>query len=270
MERFDAGGIKQRHRRGAHLAIPSTGSALRYPCEQCPIRGLKVFRQFTPEELSFVSSFKAGELTVDPRATILQEGTSSTHLFTVLLGWAFRYKMLPDGRRQILNFALPGDFLGLQASMFNEMTHSVEALTSMLLCVFPRERIWELYEHQASLSFDITWLAAREEQILDGNLLNVGRRNAMERTAYLILHLFMRARDVGLAGKSNVTLPITQQHLADTLGMSIVHTNKTLRRLYDRKLLSWKSQRLEILDMDGLKETAEWDGDAGGSLRPLI
>jgi CRP-like cAMP-binding protein len=252
------------------LPTPSTGSALRYPCEQCPIRGLKVFRPFAAEELAFVNSFKAGELTVDPRASILQEGTSSTHLFTVLTGWAFRYKMLSDGRRQILNFALPGDFLGLQASMFNEMTHSVEALTPMLLCVFPRERIWELYEHYASLSFDITWLAAREEQILDSNLLNVGRRNALERTAYLILHLFTRARDVGLAAKSGLTLPITQQHVADTLGMSIVHTNKTLRRLYDRKLLSWKSQRLEILDMSGLEELAQWDGEAAGQLRPLI
>jgi CRP-like cAMP-binding protein len=252
------------------LPTPSTGSALRYPCEQCPIRGLKVFRPFSAEELSFVSSFKAGELTVDPRATILQEGTSSTHLFTVLSGWAFRYKMLPDGRRQILNFALPGDFLGLQASMFDEMTHSVEALTPMLLCVFPRERIWELYAHYASLSFDITWLAAREEQILDSNLLNVGRRNALERTAYLILHLFTRAREVGLAARSNLTLPVTQQHLADTLGMSIVHTNKTLRRLYDRKLLTWKSQRLEILDLAGLEELAQWDGEAAGQVRPLI
>jgi CRP-like cAMP-binding protein len=178
--------------------------------------------------------------------------------------------MLPDGRRQILNFALPGDFLGLQASMFNEMTHSVEALTPMLLCVFPRERIWELYEHHASLSFDITWLAAREEQILDSNLLNVGRRNALERTAYLILHLFTRARDVGLASKSGLALPITQQHVADTLGMSIVHTNKTLRRLHDRKLLSWKNQRLEILDMAGLEELAQWDGEAAGEVRPLI
>jgi len=252
------------------LASPSSGSALKYPCEHCPIRGLKVFRPFAPEELAFVNSFKAGELVVDPRATILQEGTSSTHLFTVLFGWAFRYKMLPDGRRQILNFALPGDFLGLQASMFNEMTHSVEALTSMTLCVFPRERIWELYERYASLSFDVTWLAAREEQILDSNLLNVGRRDAIERTAYLILHLFMRARDVGLASRSAVNLPITQQHLADTIGMSIVHTNKTLKRLYDRKLITWKSQRLEILDLEGMKALADWDGDSAGQLRPLI
>ena len=108
------------------------GTALKYPCEKCPIRQLKAFRPFTPEELDFVRTFKSGELTVDPRATILQEGTSSTHLFTVLQGWAFRYKTLPDGRRQLLNFALPGDFLGLQASLFKEMSHSVEALHEQL------------------------------------------------------------------------------------------------------------------------------------------
>lgn len=244
------------------MSTPYLGSARKYPCEQCPIRGLRIFRPFTPEELSFVSRFKAGELSVDPRATILQEGSSSMHLFTVLSGWAFRYKMLADGRRQILNFALPGDFLGLQASMFNEMTHSVEALTPVLLCVFPRERIWELYEKYPSLSFDVTWLASREEMILDQNLLNLGRRNAIERTAYLLLHLHLRARDVGLATKNAMTLPITQQHVADTLGMSIVHTNKTLKRLYDRKVIVWKSQRLEILDRDALTEIAQWDEPA--------
>jgi CRP-like cAMP-binding protein len=177
--------------------------------------------------------------------------------------------MLADGRRQILNFALPGDFLGLQASMFNEMTHSVEALTPVLLCVFPRERIWELYEKYPSLSFDVTWLASREEQILDQNLLNLGRRNAIERTAYLLLHLHLRARDVGLATKNAMTLPITHQHVADMLGMSIVHTNKTLKRLYDRKVIVWKSQRLEILDRDALTEIAQWDEPADRR-RPLI
>jgi len=252
------------------MAVASVGSARKYPCEICPIRKREIFRQFTPEELAFVSHFKAGELTVAPRATLLLEGTSSTHLYTVLVGWAFRYKALPDGRRQILNFALPGDFLGLQASVFNEMTHSVEALTSMLLCVFPRERLWEIYKDHATLSFDVTWLAAREEQILDQNLLSVGRRNAIERTAYLLLHLYTRARDVGVATRASLDLPITQQHLADTLGLSIVHTNKTLRRLYDRKVIRWKGGKLDILDMKGLQEIAHWDDAAAGMRRPLI
>ena len=246
------------------------GSALRYPCEACPIRKLKFFRQFTPEELSFVKYFKAAELAVDPRTTILREGADSAHLYTVLEGWAFRYKMLPDGRRQILNFALPGDFLGMQATMFNEMTHSVEALTEMLLCVFPRARLWELFEKYPGLAFDVTWLAAREEQILDQNLLNVGRRNALERTAFLLLHLYTRARDVGLASPSRFSPPLTQQHLADTLGLSIVHTNKTLRRLYDRKVIRWENRDLSILDVDALQQIAHWEDAAAGKVRPLI
>lgn len=248
----------------------AVGTALRYPCERCPIRKLAAFRPFTPEELEFVKTFKSGELTVDPRATILQEGTSSTHLFTVLQGWAFRYKMLPDGRRQLLNFALPGDFLGLQASLFKEMSHSVEALTQMLLCVFPRERLWELYQHYPGLAFDVTWLASREEQILDQNLLSVGRRTALERTAFLLLHLHERANAVGLAPVDRFFPPLTQQHLADALGLSIVHTNKTLKRLSERKIIRWKNRELEILDVKALREIAWWDDDEAGRVRPLI
>ena len=88
-----------------------------------------------------METFKAGELVVDPGATILLEGTNSAHVFTVLSGWAFRFKSLEDGRRQILNFSLPGDFLGLQGSIFDKMQHSVEALTAAVLCVFPREKV---------------------------------------------------------------------------------------------------------------------------------
>ena len=74
------------------------------------------------------------------------EGTSSAHLYTVLSGWAFRYKLLPDGRRQILNYCFPGDFIGLQGSVMNEMQHSIEALSDMVLCVFQREGLWRLFE----------------------------------------------------------------------------------------------------------------------------
>jgi CRP-like cAMP-binding protein len=250
--------------------MPTGSTVLKYPCERCPIRELKVFRPFTADELEFVKSFKSGELFVDPRATILHEGTSSAHLFTVLQGWAFRYKTLPDGRRQLLNFALPGDFLGLQATLFNEMSHSVEALSQMVLCVFPRDRLWELFAHYPSLAFDVTWLASREEQILDQNLLSVGRRTALERTAYLLLHLHARASALGLAPPDRFFPPITQQHLADALGLSIVHTNKTLKRLSDRKIIRWKNRMLEILDIVALRKIAVWDEEDGERIRPLI
>ena len=122
-----------------------------------------------------------------------------------------RYKSFPDGKRQVLNFALPGDLLGLQSSLFNHMTHSVEALTDVTLCVFPRQRIWELYKDHPGLAFDVTWLASREESILADHLANVGQRPAMVRVAYMLIYLFNRARRLGLVRCNKMLLPITQQ-----------------------------------------------------------
>jgi CRP/FNR family transcriptional regulator, anaerobic regulatory protein len=250
-------------------AVPPP-SGRKVPCEKCPLRGVHMLREFSAKELEFVSEFKSGELNIQAGTSILLQGTNSAHLYTVLSGWAFRYKMLADGRRQILNYALPSDFLGLQGSVNDEMQHSVEALTDMILCVFPREKLWQLYRDYPTLAFDLTWLAAREEQILDENLLSIGRRTAMERLAYLLLVVFERAEEVGLTKGNSLQLPFTQQHVADTLGMSLVHTNKTLRRLSATKTLRWKDRRFEILDRDELARIASYEAPKAKTGRPFI
>ena len=239
------------------------------PCVQCPLRRCRALRAFTADELSFVQEMKADELRVDPGASFLREGASSEYLYTVLNGWAFRYKMLDDGRRQILNYALPSDLVGLQGSLMGEMEHSVEALTPVTLCVFPRAKLWELYSKFPSLAFDITWLAAREEQLIDEALLSVGRRSALERTAYVLLHLFVRAQEVGLGNGNSIQFPFTQQHLADTLGMSLVHTNKTLKRLAASNAIRWKDRVFEITDRAALERIAH-DKGAQHKARPFI
>lgn len=246
-----------------------TRSARRYPCEKCPLRPLHAFREFEPQELNFISTFKKGELAVDRGATVLVEGNHSAHLYTVLSGWGFRYKLLDDGRRQILNYVMPGDLIGLQGSVMGEMQHSVEALSELLLCVFERDNLHGLYREHPGLAYDITWLASREERMLDENLLSVGRRTALERAAYLIAFIHARAKVVGLNGKTRVEIPITQQHVADTLGLSLVHTNKTLRKLIDRKLIHWRDGGCEVIDVDGLQSIAGWDG-LGEGRRPLM
>ena len=240
----------------------------RTPCQQCPLRSLPDFRDFSARELEFVSEFKSGELSVERGATILVEGMHSAHLFTVLSGWAFRYKLLPDGRRQIMNYVLPGDLIGLQGSLMGEMDHSVEALTPVTLCLFERSKLEQLFERHASLAYDLTWIAAHEERILDEHLLSVGRRTALERTAYLVSFLYQRAQSSGMNGGRRI-IPITQQHVADTLGLSLVHTNKTLRKLADRKLMRWQDRGCEILDPDGLLALAGWEGLQRGP-RPFI
>jgi CRP/FNR family transcriptional regulator len=239
------------------------------PCELCPLRKRPSLREFTADELAFVKTFKVDELRVDPGASFLREGATADHLYTVLNGWAFRYKMLDDGRRQILNYALPADMVGLQGALMREMEHSVEALTPLVLCVFPRAKLWDLYSKFPSLAFDITWLAAREEQLVDEHLVNLGRRSALERTAYLLLHLYVRADEAGLVKNGTIQFPFTQQHLADTLGMSLVHTNKTLKRLMASKAIRWKDRMFEMVDRAALAQIAG-DDVAPRQGRPFI
>lgn len=228
-------------------------------CPECPLRLQKCFRQFDETELAFMDAFKVGELVVDAGTSVLLQGIDGPHLYTVFSGWMFRFKTLPDGRRQILNYALPGDLIGLQSVLMDKAEHTVEALTRASLCVFARDNLWRLYEKHPELAFDITWLAARGERLLDEHLLSVGRRTAAERVAYVLLHLFDRARQLGLNRGNSLRLPLTQQHLADTLGLSLVHTNKTLHQLIRRGLFSWRNGELVIRNAKAMAEFASFE-----------
>jgi CRP/FNR family transcriptional regulator len=238
-------------------------------CEACPLRALERFRDFSPEELEFVIRFKAGERVADGGATIAAEGANLAHLYTVLEGWGFRYKTLENGSRQVLNFLLPGDFVGLQSSMFGELDHSVDALTRMRLCVFERKDVWELFRNHPGLAFDLTWLATQEEKMLGSHLTAVGQKSARGRMAYLLLHLYKRCERRNLAASDRMIVPFSQSHLADLLGLSLVHTNKTLKRLEKDLLLSWNRNVIQFLDRKALMELAEFDDNDEGT-RPFI
>lgn len=238
-------------------------------CEHCPLREMSVFRSFSDREVAFLNTFKRGELIVEAGATILLEENASPHLYTILEGWAFRHKQLEDGRRQVLNFSLPGDLVGLQIAIMDDMEHTVTALTRARLCVFQRDRVWSVYHDHPELAFSMTWLAAREEQLLDNHLLNVGQRSALERLAYLLLHLYDRAEQVGYACENRMQAPFGQTHIADALGITAVHLSRTLRKLRERSLVRWQDDRLEILDPEGLREIAGC-GSTADERRPLI
>lgn len=234
-------------------------------CPACPLRRKAAFRPFADAELAFVDGFKAGEMHVAAGSDLLLSGSNSAHLFTLWAGWAFRYVLLPDGGRQILNFLLPGDLVGLQASVLEHMEHSVQALTDITLCVFERRRLWGLYQKHPSLGFDVTWLAAHEESLIDQSLASVGRRTARGRLAHLFLHLWRRQEGLGLISGGRCELPLTQQHLADASGLSLVHTNRTLRRMVTQGLVEIGGGRLGLPDVAALEKLL---GDPPKALRP--
>ena len=228
------------------------------PCDDCALRRLEAFLPASPEELKTIQSFRVGARRVEAGGSIIEEHRPSTQLFTLYSGWAFRYKTLTDGRRQILSFLLPGDFIGLQDEFAEGQTHGVEAVTDVSLCAFSRDRLWPLFHAQPKLGYDITWLAAREEKMVDDNLVTTGRRNAGERVAMLLMHLYRRAERVGMVRDGWVEFPFNQQHIADALGLSLVHTNKTLRRLQRQGLHKLDAGWLRILEPHALEALGDY------------
>ncbi len=226
------------------------------PCEKCPFQKVTTLRHFSSEELAFVKSFKRGESIFEAGSPIYLENTESANIYTILSGWAFRYKLLEDGRRQIINFALPTDLLGLQNSVFESMQHSVEALTRVTLCTFNRKDLWSMYKGHPDLAFDVTWIAAREEVILHDTIVSVGRRTALERVAYVLLNLYGRAKQLKLSKDDKVFIPLTQTHLSDALGLSVVHTNKTLQKLTKLGVMRWRQGTFHMLDQEKLSQIA--------------
>lgn len=241
-----------------HHPLPPSASTCPPQCSACRLRQSDAFTPVTPQQLAFIESFRSGVQTVPAGAAVIREHTPNGKLFTLYAGWAFRYKTLSDGRRQILNFVLPGDLVGLQQKFGDSAAHGVEAVTDCALCVFSGDSLWELFRTEPRLGYDITWLSARGESFVDDNLLTTGQRNATERVAMLLMHLYRRLERLGLVEKGSVPFPINQQHIADALGLSLVHTNKTLRRLAKLGLHEIAQGRLRLPNPHALERLAEY------------
>jgi len=239
-------------------------------CQDCPLRKLPVFTPMTKSEVAFMQKFKSGELEVESGATLMMEGSNSPQLFTVLEGMGLRYKTLPTGDRQVINLVMPGDFIGLQAGVMQEMQHSVEATTNMKLCVFDRKALWSLFRDHPERAYDLTWLAAVEEHFLGEALAVLGHLNGLQRTSRALVRLYNRGSAVGLSDGAGMDLPYKQQDLADALGLSLVHTNKMLKKLRADGIAVWRNGKLEIKDFNRLCEIAQIDANEVAMTRPLI
>ena len=242
---------------------------MQVPCYECALRACGLFKSVTNEELSSINAIKREHLEVPAGEDIIRIGDDAPEVYTLYAGWAFRYKMLPDGRRQVLNFLLPGDLLGLQAAMFDAALYGIEALTDVQLCVLPRKKVWAVFGQMPGLAFDVAWLGSRSESFVDENLTSVGRRTAAERVAALIVTLYKRATVLGMVKDDTFAFPLTQQHIADALGLSLVHTNKTVAKLKRMGMFKQHNGTITLTNPRVLERVAQ-HFDAEVPMRPLI
>ncbi|ANY19722.1 Nitrogen fixation regulation protein FixK [Tsuneonella dongtanensis] len=193
---------------------------------------------------------KRGERSLERGQLLYAQGQRTGEMYTVLDGILIRYRTLDDGRRQIVNFMFPGNLLGLQAAFDEPCGHSVEALIPARVCVFDRADFQPLIAAHPRLGFDIVWMAAKEETELEQHIVSLGQRNARERVTALAVWLLERAIATGLAEDGNrLAIPMTQVQIADMMGLSPVHANRTLQSLRRDDLVDWKPTLLVIPDM---------------------
>lgn len=188
------------------------------------------------------------------------EGEAPRAAFVLLEGMACRYRIMPDGRRQIMTFLLPGDLCGLHAFLFKAMDHSIGTLTPGRLAAISQHEVMQVTYRHPRVSIGLWWSTLQEEAMLRERIVALGRRDARQRVAYLLCELVWRYRAIGGAEGNTISLPLTQSELADTLGLTAVHVNRVLQDLRREKLLELRGRTLTLLDADALSRGAGFNG----------
>ncbi len=189
---------------------------------------------------------------MNPRRNVIREGERPDHVHLIVEGWAARYKLLPDGARQITAFLIPGDFCDLHVTLLGEMDHSIITLTRSKVAYIPRSRMDALIA-RPGLAQAFWWTTLVDEAILRAWIVNVGRRDAFEAIGHLMCELYLRMKNIGLTDGHSFDLPMTQEDLADSLGLTPVHVNRVLQRMRADELISLKGGLLTIHDFGRLE-----------------
>lgn len=193
---------------------------------------------------------------VGPREDVILEGDPPRGVNLILDGFACRYKMLEDGRRQIVSFYVPGDLCNLSTFVLRQMDHSIASISAVKLAEIPREGVQQLTETSPRLARSFWWSVLVDEATSLEWTLNVGQRTAIERVAHLLCELFLRLQAVGLAEGNSCNMPLTQTELADATGLSSVHTNRVLQDLRRDRQITLHDRNLVIHDLQTLQRTA--------------
>jgi len=174
-------------------------------------------------------------------------------------GWLARYKILHRGSRQIMDFILPGQIFGLPACVFRHAPYSVLAVTEASVSAIPFDVIDNVFERDPALAKALFWSAVQETAILGEHLVDAGRRSAYERISHLLLELFVRLNRTRGAGEVTFSIPLTQELIADALGLTTVHVNRTLRALREDRLIAVDRRSVRLLNFEALSLMSDFE-----------
>ena len=219
---------------------------------------LRHFTELTAQDIASLRAVIETELMVKKRRDLVLDGYEFSKLCFVKEGFAARYKLLRNGKRQIVNFIVPGDVVGLPGSFLDRAANSVIAVSNMTLQICLLESFVALCYRRPKFGLLLSWLAVQEAANYAEHIVDVGRRTPIERLAHLLLEMHSRLAMVGRATDVAFTLPFTQEMMSDALGLSVPHLNRMLTKLRTEGLIAVNERHVEFVDLKAVQQLAQF------------
>lgn len=210
-------------------------------------RKLEGFAGLSGDDVRAVEQLCSDIRTVEAGTELIREGERPNRIHVLLEGWAYRYKLLPNGSRQILAYLIPGDLCDIHIFILKAMDHGISLLSPGRVAFVPPDEMLSIMERHPAIARALWWATLVDEAILREWLVNVGQRDAYERIAHLLYEMYLRVRAVGLVdGDETFSLPLTEAQLGDTVGLTPVAVNRALQRLRSENLITLEERRLTV------------------------
>ena len=223
------------------------------------IEKLNGFGALSDDDMASLAAATSRPLKYPARHDLIREGDRPGPMFVILDGWACRYKILPNGTRQVLAFLMPGDACDLHISLLAEMDHGIQTIVPSLVATISRSEMASLLDERPGIAKALYTAQLIDEGVLRAWITSMGRRSSVERVAHLMCELYLRARNIGLITEATFELPLSQLLLADSLGMTAVHLNRVLKTLRATEAIILRRGKLIIVDPVKLAQIAGFD-----------
>jgi len=235
---------------GRSAEIESSAGWVRFPLHRPELLGA-----LQRGEAVLTRAMAPNARTFKPGEKIIGEGEPHGFVYWLRTGWVARTRRLPDERNQIIAIFLPGDFFGVKTIFLVQQPDALEALSAVTVEFLDHRQVLDLAQQDPDVGIRLWWQICEDQRRLHSWITGLGRGNAEERIAAMLLDFRIRLRRAGLAGES-FRLPMTQQQMADYLGLTVVHVNRVLRRLREAGAISVSEGRMMIRDMQAVAQLA--------------
>lgn len=229
-------------------------------CHGCAIRATALFGELETNQLDKARALRSCQTLYSAGEHLYYEGDIAQKAYTLYKGWVILFKNLENGNRQILRFALPGDFLCYKAGRNRTMDHSAIAVSDVALCTFPIDRFRDTIAELPDLAIAISSISDLITERCHVSLTTIASHPAETKVAYLLLSLFIRERSLIIDRKDNtncIQFPITQEDIGDALGLTAIHVNRVFQNLRKQGLIECKNKCLWIPDQEALAKVAK-------------